>query len=194
MSKLGLIGIFLVVLPFSDAFNQQSVGVRGQFMCGTTPAANVNVKLWNKNDLQPDDQLAQAFTDSEGNFQISGGVGALFNMDVHLKKPDDQLAQAFTDSQGNFQISGGVGAVFNMDVHLKIYHDCDRWLPCQRKLDIKIPSQYVTRTPNVEQWFDLGTINLQIRTKDEETSCINRRKRFVNVFEPIRDFVHSVTF
>ncbi|KAE9551903.1 hypothetical protein FO519_004894 [Halicephalobus sp. NKZ332] len=146
MSKLVFI-FALVFLSSVDSFNQQSVGARGRLMCGSTPAANTNVKLWNKNTL----------------------------------RPDDQLASVQTDSQGNFQISGGEGSIFSMDVHLKIYTSCGRWLPCDRKLDFTIPSQYVTRTSSVQNWFDLGTINLELKTKNEDTSCINRRKRFIEM-------------
>lgn len=32
-----------------------------------------------------DDQLAAAKTDAQGNFQLNGGVGSVFGMDVHFK-------------------------------------------------------------------------------------------------------------
>lgn len=56
---------------------------------------------------------------------------------------------------------------------LLVYHDCQRTLPCQRKVDLKIPDQYVTRTPKVEQWFEAGTMNMEFKFANEETSCIN---------------------
>uniref|UniRef100_A0A915EQJ3 Transposase n=1 Tax=Ditylenchus dipsaci TaxID=166011 RepID=A0A915EQJ3_9BILA len=63
---------------------------------------------------------------------------------------DDQLADAKTDANGNFNLDGGIGSIFNMNVHFKIYHDCDRGiLPCQRKVNLGIPSDYTTRTSTV---------------------------------------------
>uniref|UniRef100_A0A7E4VWP1 Transthyretin-like family protein n=1 Tax=Panagrellus redivivus TaxID=6233 RepID=A0A7E4VWP1_PANRE len=85
---------------------------------------------------------------------------------------DDQLAEVHSDADGNFQISGGEGAIFEMDVHLKIYTKCDRWLPCGRIIDFKIPSSYVTRSSGVNNWYDLGTINLMTHTKDENHKCL----------------------
>uniref|UniRef100_A0A914I0Z1 Uncharacterized protein n=1 Tax=Globodera rostochiensis TaxID=31243 RepID=A0A914I0Z1_GLORO len=65
---------------------------------------------------------------------------------------DDQLADVKTDSLGNFALDGGVGALFGMNVHMKIYHDCDRgMLPCQRKADFGIPSDYITRSSAVQK-------------------------------------------
>ena len=122
------------------AFRQQSVGIRGRLMCGDKPLADTQVKLWNKNKIGT----------------------------------DDQLAAAKTDAQGNFQLNGGVGSVFGMDVHFKVYHDCDDGIkPCQRKVDLTVPDQYVTRSENVQKWFDAGVMNMEFKFPDEERSCIN---------------------
>ncbi|KAI6191705.1 hypothetical protein M3Y97_00256700 [Aphelenchoides bicaudatus] len=131
--------ISFVLINLAFAFRQQSVGVRGRLMCGNQPLANTQIKLWNKNKIGT----------------------------------DDQLAAGKTDAQGNYQLEGGIGSVFGMNVHFKVYHDCERTLPCQRKVDLRIPDQYVTRSPNVEQWFEAGTMNMQFRFPQEETSCIN---------------------
>ncbi|KAK0421333.1 hypothetical protein QR680_015182 [Steinernema hermaphroditum] len=133
--------VLLVLLVVgSEAFRQQSVGIRGRLMCGDKPLGNTKVKLWNKNKIGT----------------------------------DDQLADAKTDASGNFELSGGVGSIFGMNVHFKIYHDCDDGIkPCQRKVDLKIPNQYITRTSNVQKWFDAGVLNMEFKFPDEERSCIN---------------------
>ncbi|CEF62426.1 Transthyretin-like family-containing protein [Strongyloides ratti] len=87
---------------------------------------------------------------------------------------DTQLDSKTTDGMGNFELTGGIGSLLPMNVILKIYHDCDDGkLPCQRKVKLGIPSEYVTRSSVVEKWFDIGTLNLQVIVPDEERSCIN---------------------
>jgi len=133
-----LIGV-LALLAGSEAFRQQSVGVRGRLMCGTQPLNNTQIKIWNKN------------------------VGR-----------DDQLAAVKTDSNGNYEITGGVGNILKMDVHFKIYHDCnDGITPCQRKVNLRIPDEYVSRNEKVQKWFEGGTMNMEFKFPDEERSCIN---------------------
>uniref|UniRef100_A0A914YYZ8 Transthyretin-like family protein n=1 Tax=Panagrolaimus superbus TaxID=310955 RepID=A0A914YYZ8_9BILA len=138
--KASLILVFGVLIAGAVAFRQQSVGIRGRLLCGTKPLADTQVKLWNKNKLGS----------------------------------DDQLAAAKTDAQGNYELTGGVGSLFGMNVHFKVYHDCDDGVkPCQRKVDLKVPDQYVTRSSDVQKFFDAGTMNMEFGFPDEERSCIN---------------------
>ncbi|KAK0421339.1 hypothetical protein QR680_015187 [Steinernema hermaphroditum] len=132
--------MIIVMILGSAAFRQQSVGIRGRLMCGDKPLSNTKVKLWNKNKIGTDDQLADVFTDADGNYELHGGVASLFEMNVHFK----------------------------------IYHDCDDGImPCQRKVNLKIPSEFVTRTSQVSRWFEGGIMNMQFKFPDEERSCIN---------------------
>ncbi|VDP21871.1 unnamed protein product [Onchocerca flexuosa] len=79
-----------------------------------------------------------------------------------------------TRADGSYELQGGIGSIFGMDVVLKIYHDCDDGIkPCQRKVVLGIPSDYVTRSSNVKRWFDAGVLNMQFKFPDEERSCIN---------------------
>ncbi|OZC07564.1 Transthyretin-like family protein [Onchocerca flexuosa] len=126
--------------PTVTGFRQQSVGVRGRLLCGNQSLSNTQIKLWNKNKIGTDDQLAAMKTRADGSYELQGGIGSIFGMDVVLK----------------------------------IYHDCDDGIkPCQRKVVLGIPSDYVTRSSNVKRWFDAGVLNMQFKFPDEERSCIN---------------------
>uniref|UniRef100_A0A914LS48 Uncharacterized protein n=1 Tax=Meloidogyne incognita TaxID=6306 RepID=A0A914LS48_MELIC len=87
---------------------------------------------------------------------------------------DNQLAAVKTDKNGNFEMQGGVGQITKMDVHFKIYHDCNDGIkPCQRKIDLGVPDEYITRSDRVQKWFEAGTMNMEFKFPDEERSCVN---------------------
>ncbi|ETN68858.1 Transthyretin-like family protein [Necator americanus] len=68
------------------AVRQQSVGVTGRLMCGDEPAAGVTVKLWDEDDgPDPDDLLAQGFTDAKGEFTLKGSERETTNIDPVFK-------------------------------------------------------------------------------------------------------------
>nr|CDP92115.1 BMA-TTR-38 [Brugia malayi] len=137
--------LFLIFIIFHlqiivISFRQQSVGVRGRLLCGNQSLPNTQIKLWNQNKIGTDDQLAATKTKADGSYELKGGVGSIFGMDVVLK----------------------------------IYHDCDDGIkPCQRKVVLRIPDQYVTRSSDVKQWFNGGELNMEFKFPDEERSCIN---------------------
>ncbi|KAL3118234.1 hypothetical protein niasHT_004116 [Heterodera trifolii] len=64
----------------------QSVAVKGRLLCGTAPARNVRVKLYDEDaGVDPDDQLDAGYSDANGNFQLSGHTSELTNIDVVFK-------------------------------------------------------------------------------------------------------------
>jgi len=77
--------LLLVAVSTTLAFRQQSVGIHGKLLCGDKPLVGATVKLWNKNKLGRDDQLADVKTDARGDFSLDGGVGGIFKMNVRFK-------------------------------------------------------------------------------------------------------------
>ncbi|VDN08377.1 unnamed protein product [Thelazia callipaeda] len=66
-------------------FRQQSIGVLGRLVCGNQSLAKTQVKLWDKNLIGTDKQLAEIKTAEDGRFSLQGGLGSIFGMNVVLK-------------------------------------------------------------------------------------------------------------
>ncbi|RCN37051.1 Transthyretin-like family protein [Ancylostoma caninum] len=81
------IAILLAVVVCSClATRQQSVGVTGRLMCGNKPASGVKVKLWDEDTgPDPDDLMAEAFTDAKGEFNLKGSERETTNIDPVFK-------------------------------------------------------------------------------------------------------------
>ncbi|VDN51716.1 unnamed protein product [Dracunculus medinensis] len=85
---------------------------------------------------------------------------------------NNQLAETRTDGDGNYELTAATDSIFSMEPYLKIYTNCNRGFnPCKREIKLEIPSDYVTRTSTIQQWFDGGIINLQFKFDDEERKC-----------------------
>ncbi|CAI2353490.1 unnamed protein product [Caenorhabditis sp. 36 PRJEB53466] len=77
---------------------------------------------------------------------------------------DDLLAEGTTDSLGQFLLSGHTSEVMTIDPKINIYHDCDDGIsPCQRKVTFNIPKSFVSSGENPKTYFNIGTINMQIK-------------------------------
>uniref|UniRef100_A0A7E4URY2 Transthyretin-like family protein n=1 Tax=Panagrellus redivivus TaxID=6233 RepID=A0A7E4URY2_PANRE len=91
----------------------------------------------------------------------------------HGPDPDDLLATGNTDANGRFQLSGSETELTTIDPRLKVYHNCDLGInPCRRKVTFEIPKKFIASGPNVVQWYDLGSINLNTKFPGEERDCI----------------------
>uniref|UniRef100_A0A915PUL4 Transthyretin-like family protein n=1 Tax=Setaria digitata TaxID=48799 RepID=A0A915PUL4_9BILA len=81
-----LLFFLLGVATFSLAVRQQAVSVKGKLLCGNSPARNVRVKLWEEDSgPDPDDLLAQGYTDEQGLFNLHGDTSELTGIDPVLK-------------------------------------------------------------------------------------------------------------
>ncbi|CAG9540790.1 unnamed protein product [Cercopithifilaria johnstoni] len=78
--------VLLALLSGVVSFRTQSIAVRGRLMCGSNPASNVRVKLWEEDTgPDPDDLLDQGYTDQNGEFMLKGDTVELTPIDPVFK-------------------------------------------------------------------------------------------------------------
>ncbi|KIH57686.1 Transthyretin-like family protein [Ancylostoma duodenale] len=58
------------------AFREQSIAVKGRLLCGTEPASNIRVKLWDEDS---------GYSDSNGEFFLAGATKEFTAMEPILK-------------------------------------------------------------------------------------------------------------
>uniref|UniRef100_A0AC34QR21 Transthyretin-like family protein n=1 Tax=Panagrolaimus sp. JU765 TaxID=591449 RepID=A0AC34QR21_9BILA len=86
MTKVSVFLLAILGIAVCDALRYQSVGVKGKLLCGSAPAKNVRVKLWDEDGgPDPDDLLDQGYTDANGEFLLKGGTTELTNIDAIFK-------------------------------------------------------------------------------------------------------------
>uniref|UniRef100_A0A1I7XP19 Transthyretin-like family protein n=1 Tax=Heterorhabditis bacteriophora TaxID=37862 RepID=A0A1I7XP19_HETBA len=78
--------VFIALLGIVVALRDQSIAVKGKLLCGSKPASNVRVKLWEEDGgPDPDDELDQGYTNNDGEFHLSGGTTELTPIDPIFK-------------------------------------------------------------------------------------------------------------
>uniref|UniRef100_A0A914CX88 Uncharacterized protein n=1 Tax=Acrobeloides nanus TaxID=290746 RepID=A0A914CX88_9BILA len=75
---------------------------------------------------------------------------------------DDLIAKGKTDYNGNFQIAGHEHEISRITPKLNIYHDCNDWWPCQRKISIYVPKAYITPGKYADYFYNVGVIELSV--------------------------------
>ncbi|RCN45408.1 Transthyretin-like family protein [Ancylostoma caninum] len=133
-----LVVFAIALLVVCEAMRDQSVAVRGRFLCGSVPAANVKVKLIDLS-IKPD-LLSQRNTDSKGYFKLSGRTAKLTQIDPVLK------------------VSHGCNNVRQLRGPLT---------PGIRRETFVIPKKYITKGKTPKKIMDIGTINLELRFQNE---------------------------
>uniref|UniRef100_A0A0R3RQB2 Transthyretin-like family protein n=1 Tax=Elaeophora elaphi TaxID=1147741 RepID=A0A0R3RQB2_9BILA len=127
--------VLLALLSGVVSFRSQSVAIRGRLMCGSNPASNVRVKLW-----EEDTGVSEAKKREEGKTVLT----------------------RYTDGNGEFLLKGDTVELTPIDPVFKVYHDCDDGIkPGKRKVKFKIPQSYVTNGKTPKKVFDIGTLNLE---------------------------------
>lgn len=85
-------------------------------MCGSQPAANVQVKLLDEDHGKYDSASLTLFQD---------GAYPTFRKSLILGDPDDMLDHMITKEDGVFNVSGFASELTPIDPELRIYHDCN---------------------------------------------------------------------
>ncbi|VDM06681.1 unnamed protein product [Wuchereria bancrofti] len=86
LSFMKVVIVLLALLSGVVSFRSQSVAVRGRLMCGSNPASNVRIKLWEEDSgPDPDDLLDQGYTDQNGDFLLQGDTVELTPIDPVFK-------------------------------------------------------------------------------------------------------------
>ncbi|RCN45407.1 Transthyretin-like family protein [Ancylostoma caninum] len=136
--------VFIIALLLvCKAFRDQSVAVKGRFLCGKAPAAKVMVTLI---DAYPDKQMKQnailskGYTDARGNFMFSGAVAKISALGPALKVYHDC----------NDVTKFGVAK------------------PGSREVTFVIPDHYIGAGKTPKKIMDVGSINLELKFKNEE--------------------------
>ncbi|MFF3215440.1 transthyretin-like family protein [Streptomyces sp. NPDC002886] len=62
----------------------QSVGARGTLLCQGRPAANIKVKLFDRDLVLIDDLLSETRTDGQGRFELSGATDEVATINPHF--------------------------------------------------------------------------------------------------------------
>uniref|UniRef100_A0A0R3RLY5 Transthyretin-like family protein n=1 Tax=Elaeophora elaphi TaxID=1147741 RepID=A0A0R3RLY5_9BILA len=83
---------------------------------------------------------------------------------------DDLLQEGTTNAHGYFELSGHTSEITTINPILKIYHDCNDGI----METFEIPQEYVSNGEDVEKFFDIGTVNMQIIFPDQSRDCIHR--------------------
>ncbi|RCN32067.1 Transthyretin-like family protein [Ancylostoma caninum] len=134
-----------VLLMVCEALRDQSIAVKGRFLCGSEPAAKVRVKLIDVDTgPDPDDLLSQGYTDARGDFMLSGGTAELTQIDPVLKVYHDC----------NDVTVGGAPK------------------PGSRKVTFVLPSKYITNGKTPKKIMDIGVINLELKFQNEGRKLI----------------------
>ncbi|GMR46973.1 hypothetical protein PMAYCL1PPCAC_17168, partial [Pristionchus mayeri] len=124
----------------------QTIGARGQLMCGDKPIDNTEIKLWATHTFpRADSNLATVKTDSLGRFNVSGTESSVFTL-----TPEVRLYHRCNNQ--------GILSIPNV---------------CQRKVTYQIPTSYITKSGTVQKWYEMGTMNMEAKQKGETGHCLD---------------------
>lgn len=88
---------------------------------------------------------------------------------------DTKLDSTRTYPDGTFRVSGQYTKIFDMYPKVNIYHSCNHYGLCDKKLTIEIPQEAITSRVgyDMDNNFDIGTLNLADGFNGESSDCIH---------------------
>ncbi|KAI1718283.1 transthyretin-like family domain-containing protein [Ditylenchus destructor] len=93
-------------------------------------------------------------------------VNATVELREHdILDPDDSKYSTTSDITGHFNVHGDEDEMGKVEFYIRIVHTCDAKENCQRQSDYEIPN---SKLDNV---YEMGTLNLMVRGKDEKDLC-----------------------
>ncbi|KAI6238561.1 hypothetical protein M3Y99_00679800 [Aphelenchoides fujianensis] len=151
MKTVGFCSLLLIAVlaaGFSTADGgigfRQSTAVAGRLICEGRPVGGVHVKLYDEDRTDIDDLMAEGYTDSRGYFYLAGYEDEITPIDPKL------------------------------NITSFHYHNCyNSIFRCQRKLQIRIPDDYISRGQIPHKLYNLGVLNLDGEIEGEEHDCFN---------------------
>ncbi|KAF8372862.1 hypothetical protein PRIPAC_79291 [Pristionchus pacificus] len=119
----------------------EQVSAKGRLMCGDKPFAGAEIRLTDKTGWNT--KMSSVKSDKNGYFELTG--------------------------TNNHWIRG-------VDAKISIIHRCNNKKfgvpkPCKRMTTSTIPSSYVTAVGATPKPYNIGTMNLEAKTKGEESKC-----------------------
>ena len=88
---------------------------------------------------------------------------------------DDLMAETESNAEGRFLITGHAHEISRITPKVNLYHDCNDWLPCQRKVSVYVPKKFVTEGSEVaEKTFDIGVMELSGEFSGESRDCFHK--------------------
>uniref|UniRef100_F1LDK8 Transthyretin-like protein 46 n=1 Tax=Ascaris suum TaxID=6253 RepID=F1LDK8_ASCSU len=95
----------------------------------------------------------------------------IYDVDRNPGDSDDLLDEGYTDANGEFRLDGTTRELTDIEPILKIFHDCNDGIrPCQKRVIFDIPKKYIHHG-TVNEWFDIGELNMEMTFRNEERDC-----------------------
>ncbi|GMR49873.1 hypothetical protein PMAYCL1PPCAC_20068, partial [Pristionchus mayeri] len=108
-----------LILLFSAATlleaKMQNVTVKGTTICGKNKLGNVLIELYDKDTIDPDDQLAKVNSNSQGDFIIKGGEDEIGSIEPFIRITHKCKAKAGCSRIAEFEVpKDKIGGLYDM--------------------------------------------------------------------------------
>ncbi|KAF8372438.1 hypothetical protein PRIPAC_78867, partial [Pristionchus pacificus] len=140
MLKFAAFTLLVAMIGLTEA-KMQNVTIRGVTVCDKHRMAEVVVELWEKDTLDPNDKLAEMYTNRMGEFELTGGDDEITSILPYLK------------------------IKHNCKVTIKPGYKC------HRKTEYPIPKEHIYLATEPRKVYDMTYVALDIIQKDDVETC-----------------------